>query len=222
MNTKSKTVSGLQGTLPLVLFGTSALVWCALAVRKLSSFQGSLRWAGITLCLFYGLWLLVESRVAAKEGKFGSTERDGGSLPLYAAARIATVTAALALPTTYDHLHPLAMFGLALTVLGACLRLFAIRTLGRFYSHYVRKLDGHRIVNDGPYRLLRHPAYTGMLLAHLGFVLFFFHPLALALMLGVFVPAVVFRILVEERSLYEIEGYEEFGRTRARLVPFVW
>jgi len=222
MSSTDSKVTRAQGLLPLILFAASAGVWCVLAVRKLGGWEGPMQTAGIAICVAYAAWLLIEARVAAKESSFGSTQRDAGSLPVYAFARIVTVTAALALPTQWQQLGVIPGLGFALLIAGACLRLLAIHTLGRFYSHYVRKLEGHRIVNTGPYRVLRHPAYTGMLLAHLGFVMFFFHPLALALWLFAFVPAVAFRIRVEERSLYELKGYAEFARERARLLPLVW
>jgi protein-S-isoprenylcysteine O-methyltransferase Ste14 len=113
-------------------------------------------------------------------------------------------------------------FGLAVFVVAVALRLLAIRELGRFYSHRVRVEGDHRVVDAGPYRFLRHPAYTGMLLAHAGFVLVFFHPVAAAALLLVFVPAVVARIRVEEAALANLDGWTAYSRTRARLLPGVW
>ncbi|HRE17941.1 MAG TPA: isoprenylcysteine carboxylmethyltransferase family protein, partial [Rhodocyclaceae bacterium] len=86
----------------------------------------------------------------------------------------------------------------------------------------VRQVSGHKIVNTGPYRFMRHPAYTGMLVSHFGFILFFYNHIALALLIVFFIPTVVARILVEEKMLFEIEGYKEFAQGRARLLPFVW
>jgi len=114
------------------------------------------------------------------------------------------------------------MVGMALFMAGIVWRLYAIRTLGKFYSHRVRTVTQHRIINTGPYRYLRHPAYTGMLVSHLGFVLFFFNPVAFVLYLCLFIPSVVTRILVEEKTLFEIDGYAEFSKSRARLLPLLW
>src|SRR5204863_385897 len=112
--------------------------------------------------------------------------------------------------------------GIGVFLAGVAFRLAAIRELGRFYSHRVRLTDGHKIVDTGPYRLVRHPAYTGMLLAHAGFVMSFFHPVALAILLGVLLPAVVLRIRVEERALMTLDGYAAYGAGRKRLVPLLW
>ena len=76
-----------------------------------------------------------------------------------------------------------------------------------------------------PYQLsLIHiyPAYTGMPISHLGFVLFFYNHIALALLLAFFIPTVIARILVEEKMLFDIDGYKEFAAGRARLLPFIW
>ena len=51
--------------------------------------------------------------------------------------------------------------GVALMLLGEGLRIVALRTLGRFFTMRVAVLDGHRVVREGLYRFVRHPAYSG-------------------------------------------------------------
>ena len=105
---------------------------------------------------------------------------------------------------------------------GVALRLWAIRTLGRHYSHAVRTQADHQVVTNGPYRLLRHPAYAGMLLAHLGVLALYANPWTCLAFLAGLVPAVAYRIRVEERVLRGLPGYPEFAASRARVVPFLW
>jgi protein-S-isoprenylcysteine O-methyltransferase Ste14 len=112
--------------------------------------------------------------------------------------------------------------GAVLFVVGFSLRLWAVFTLGRYYSHEVRILADHAVVNSGPYRLLRHPAYTGMIMAHLGVLVMFFNSVTLALFCCAFLPLIVLRIFVEERVLMSVNGYAAFSAGRKRLVPFVW
>ncbi len=214
----------LAGKLPLALSVLFVTAIVALSARALSSWQDPARALGVALIALYLAWLAVEARVAAREVSQGEARHDRGSLELYAAGRALTMLAALALPSRFGPAGewvPVAA-GLAVFVLGVGLRLHAIRVLGRFYSHYVREQEGHAIVDTGPYRWVRHPAYTGMLLAHAGVVGALFHPLAAALLVGWFLPAVVYRIRVEEGLLMQIEGYPEYARGRKRLVPGLW
>lgn len=51
---------------------------------------------------------------------------------------------------------------------GAALRYWAILTLGRFFRFEVLVQDEHKVVTGGPYRFVRHPFYTGILLIQLG------------------------------------------------------
>ncbi|TAL33144.1 MAG: isoprenylcysteine carboxylmethyltransferase family protein [Spirochaetes bacterium] len=110
---------------------------------------------------------------------------------------------------------PLLCAGAYAFAAGLGLRVGAIFTLGRFYSHSVRTVEGHRIVDGGPYRVVRHPAYAGV-------VAFFFSVPALAVYLAWLVPAIVLRILVEERTLMGLDGYREFASSRKRIIPGIW
>ena len=79
--------------------------------------------------------------------------------------------------------------------------------------------------NDrGPYRLLRHPSYTGLLCTCLGIGLALGNWVALLLAIVPTTIAIVYRIRVEERALLAGIGepYRQFCATRARLIPHVW
>lgn len=104
---------------------------------------------------------------------------------------------------------------------GVLLRLVAMRTLGKSYSHHVIRRDDHAIVRTGLYRLIRHPAYAGMLLGHAGLVLFFLNWASLPLLVALAV-VLGWRIRVEERELLVIPAYREYAAGRPRLVPGVW
>lgn len=58
--------------------------------------------------------------------------------------------------------------GLALAILGAALAIFSRALLGRNWSATVQLKQDHELVTSGPYRLIRHPIYTGLLSLFLG------------------------------------------------------
>jgi protein-S-isoprenylcysteine O-methyltransferase Ste14 len=107
---------------------------------------------------------------------------------------------------------------------GIALRAWAIATLGRFFRRDVTIAADQVVVSTGPYRWLRHPAYTGNLLVALGFGLMLGN-IGSLLVLGV-VPFLghVPRIRVEEAALERELGdpYRAFAAARARLVPGLW
>jgi protein-S-isoprenylcysteine O-methyltransferase Ste14 len=212
----------MQSALPLMLSITFILLISILSSIKLAGMPRPLAVALGAVSLLYLAWLLIESRIAVKEVSKQTTRIDRGTCELYASMRAAVVLTALALPTRWDTLGVWYPVGLAIFTGSVVLRLSAIQVLGRFYSHRVRLADSHQIVARGPYRIVRHPAYTGMIGAHLGFVLCFFNCISLAIVLFLLVPAVVLRIGVEERALYVLEGYPEYARMRRRLVPLLW
>ncbi|RKH64641.1 methyltransferase family protein [Corallococcus aberystwythensis] len=177
--------------------------------------------AGLMLAA-YVAWPLLETRVTLGETRKPTADRDGATLELYAVTRTATALLAQAF-VTLDASPVVRGVGLLVFVSGVALRLTAIRTLGRAYSHRVRLPDASLLVTGGVYRKLRHPAYTGMLVAHVGYLLVFPAVPALAVFALAFVPAVLLRIRHEERLLLgSFPGYAEFAASRKRLVPWVW
>jgi protein-S-isoprenylcysteine O-methyltransferase len=107
---------------------------------------------------------------------------------------------------------------------GLGLRWWAILVLGRFFTVDVAIHEGHELVVRGPYRVLRHPSYSGALLAFAGLGLVFGSWLALALLLVPITGAMIGRIHVEERALAQTFGaaWESYCARSWRLVPFVW
>lgn len=119
---------------------------------------------------------------------------------------------------------PWRWFGAGLFAAGTVLRWWSIVHLGRFFSVDVAIACDHRVVETGPYRFVRHPSYTGLLLqcAGLGVVLG-----TAGSLLVIIVPAflVLFhRIRVEEKALLANFGkdYELYTRRTKRLLPGVF
>ena len=110
----------------------------------------------------------------------------------------------------------------ALVFLGYVIVFFVFRE-NSYTSRIVEVVEGQKVVTTGPYSLVRHPMYAGLVLMYLS------TPIALGSFwaLGFFVPVIVLivvRALDEERVLVrDLEGYKEYTRmVRYRLVPGVW
>ena len=113
--------------------------------------------------------------------------------------------------------------GVALVYAGLAFRLYAITVLGRYFTPSVAVVADQQVVEDGPYKLIRHPAYTGLLIMFLGFGLGSTNWLSLLALMGCALTGLSYRIHVEELVLQEHLGqrYQEYMRRTKRLIPFV-
>ncbi len=113
--------------------------------------------------------------------------------------------------------------GIGLMIAGIVLRQWSIAVLGRYFSRTVGVQEGQAVVDRGPYRLVRHPAYTGSLLTMvgLGFVLLSWG--AGLVLIAFFGVAFGYRIHVEEGVLASKlgDGYVAYAKRTKRLIPFV-
>jgi protein-S-isoprenylcysteine O-methyltransferase Ste14 len=114
--------------------------------------------------------------------------------------------------------------GVGMIVVGAAVRLWAILTLGRWFTYDVRVTEGQVVIDTGPYRWVRHPSYTGILLVLLGIGLALGNWLALVVIAVLPTTGLVRRIVVEEAALSGTIGepYERYAAGKQRLFPGVW
>jgi protein-S-isoprenylcysteine O-methyltransferase Ste14 len=119
---------------------------------------------------------------------------------------------------------PLFVAGLALMLAGIVLRQWSIAMLGRSFTVVVRVREGQQVIDTGPYRWVRHPSYTGMLVTFAGYGLALGNWISILCAVVVPLIGIVVRIRVEEQALLEGLGepYRRFAERRKRLVPGVW
>jgi protein-S-isoprenylcysteine O-methyltransferase Ste14 len=114
--------------------------------------------------------------------------------------------------------------GIVLFAAGEGLRLWSRRTLGRYFTYTVQTSSDQPVITTGPYRLLRHPSYTGVLLLAVGAGFVEGNWLGLAALALMTFVGLRYRIHVEEKALLADLGdrYRTFAEHRKRLIPLVW
>jgi len=187
-------------------------------------------WAAIfwgSYVVFFAVTYIVVNR---ERGKAPGQDRDRGSrafiyfmsfvgIGLAFAGPYLWPTARIALPN-----EPLFITAMVLFWAGAILYPWSVLTLGAFFRTSVQLLEGQRLVTRGPYRILRHPAYTGGILVFAGIGLAMGNWLSFGGAVFCVVIAYARRIHVEEIALAERFG-AEFEAQRRRtwsVVPLVW
>jgi protein-S-isoprenylcysteine O-methyltransferase len=195
---------------------------CRPGDRPISAFDAMLALSGLFGASELGL--LIRRRSGA-----GTASFDRGSLRLLWLVTSASITGAFvctralpwaALPTRY----PWLALGISTLLLGLLLRWYAIIYLGRLFTVDVAIAADHRVIDTGPYRYIRHPSYTGLLLSYIGLGLGLSNWMALRLSSVPTTIALLARMRIEESALTQSLGqpYRRYAERTARLVPFLY
>jgi len=178
----------------------------------------------IVFMLLLSLWILSEfinSLWSKKNSQ--TTNKDNGSYKIVVAASYMALFVVFLLRK-----FNLGVFsgsfqyvGFILIIVGILLREWAIYLLGNCFTTRVQVREKAKLVTRGPYKCIRHPAYTGILLTFAGI------PLAIGTWLGMIIAfmvkliAIEYRIHVEEKVLKEAFGseYEEYKKSTWKLFP---
>ena len=183
---------------------------------------------------FYGIWFLVVAFWVARARDVKVTARRQARLPrvmnltlIYGAA-VLLAGPFVSVAWLSERVIPATLWreycavGAGLTLLGVLLMIWARIHLGRNWSSVAAVKVDHEMVTDGPYRWMRHPIYSGLLLAFIGTAL------ATGQWRGVLAVALVFvaflqRIVIEDRFMREEFGavYEFYAQRVRALVPWV-
>ncbi len=182
--------------------------------------------------LFPVMWLVYLIYWWAKSTNVKVTERRESSVSRF--VRLVSIVCALLL--LWLPFIPLPLFGkrflptgiarfwigFAVFAAGLLFSIWARHHLGSNWSQAVTVKEGHQLITSGPYALVRHPIYTGFLLAFVGMAV------ARGELRGLLAVTLVFVVLwhklrIEDRWMLEQFGdsYEIYSRQVAALVPFV-
>lgn len=111
--------------------------------------------------------------------------------------------------------------GLVVMVVGQLLRWWSMATLGRLFTINVAIRRGHHVIESGPYRFVRHPSYSAILLVHIGAALCLGNVLSDIALLVPVAASLAYRMRVEEHVLCSALGtdYRQYMVRTKRLVP---
>ena len=103
-------------------------------------------------------------------------------------------------------------------------RRYSIFHLGRFFTVNLAIAEDHCLVDTGPYTWVRHPSYTGWLIAIPGLGLGLGHWISVAVLMVATLGVILWRIAIEEKVLRTGPGevYATYASKTWRLVPFVY
>jgi protein-S-isoprenylcysteine O-methyltransferase Ste14 len=114
------------------------------------------------------------------------------------------------------------IFGISLVILGDAVLISARQRLGRNWSQTVAAKEDHELVTSGPYAVVRHPMYSGGLVATIGSAItaggaFVF----LLIILG---ALFIWRTGAEDELMKQQfpEGFPEYKKRTKKLIPLIW
>ena len=175
----------------------------------------------------FGLFVILESRL--RQGEAAKTLDDGvadaGTTRLIGVGFGASLVGIpLVVLTGRGRIGVPSALGPAVMFLGLGLRVWSALVLGRFYTRTLRVASDQIVVRSGPYLVVRHPGYLGVLLMWIGFGLAAANWLATVAVGATMTYAYLQRIRSEEAMLLADLGepYRAYMDTTWRLMPGVY
>lgn len=174
---------------------------------------------------FFAFFVLKKKPAGEGETKREPASRAGIALQMVSFALVWMLQRRL--PRAGESLAPieiaLDLIGPILSFASVWFGLSAVRTLGRQWSYTARLVENHNLVTEGPYRIVRHPIYTGMLGKLLATNFAFGHWIGLPVAGTVYLIGTVIRVRSEEKLLRGAFGqeFEEYARHVPAFIPFL-
>lgn len=165
-----------------------------------------------------------------RQGKVDVVKEEAGDrsfwliLPGFIAAFFIPPLEFLFLPEILPRSNAIEWIGVGLIFIGLLLRFWTRSTIKGMYSGHIEIQSGHFLVQNGPYRYIRHPGYAGLSLMALGVPIAYSSLVGLILYLALLIPGLAYRMKVEENLLVEHFGetYLGYKENTKRMIPFIW
>jgi protein-S-isoprenylcysteine O-methyltransferase Ste14 len=131
---------------------------------------------------------------------------------------------ALWFPGWLPHTWPVQVAGLVFVIFSSALFVWARRTIRKNYSGQLRVTETQELIQSGPYRCIRHPAYLSYIMMSLGIGIGYSSLIGLCAVPLILLPAFIYRIRVEEALLVKQFGqrYLDYAARTSRLFPKIW
>ena len=172
--------------------------------------------------VFVAWWLVRAFGTARTERSEGPRQRAAHGVLLVAGTLFFVAGPASLRHPLWPRPLPRLCVALAVEVAGVAFAIWAREHLGRLWSGTVTLKEGHRIVQSGPYRFVRHPIYTGILLGLVGDVLVRGNVAAL-IGFALIAAGIARKMAIEEEMLGERFGaeYGDYRSKVAAIIPFI-
>ncbi|MBS1730145.1 MAG: isoprenylcysteine carboxylmethyltransferase family protein [Bacteroidetes bacterium] len=172
------------------------------------------------------IWL-TQPAFSIKETKENSEKDKFSILLILAAASTSIVSANIEWANTYPEFEnrvTVTIIGFTMIFIGIIIRVWAIRTLGKYFTATVILQHQQTLITKGPYRFIRHPSYLGAFLSIVGCAVFLNAYWSIALAFIFMGASYIVRIRVEERALVRFFGndYREYSKKTWRIFPLIW
>lgn len=193
------------------------------------------------VCVLLGIMVLPRADVMAmvygvsegllavwKRAKNAASPADRGSLKILWGTILVSVALGFCIAGRWpqfrsEFLVQLRLLWLGVFIGGLALRWYSIHFLGRFFTVNVAIAADHQVIQSGPYHYVRHPSYSGALLAFAGCSLSIGNTLSVPVIVVPITLAFIWRIRIEETVLLKSlgESYADYARRTKRLIPGV-
>ncbi len=172
------------------------------------------------------LWVCMEIAFAISGGK--RSRRDKSLWLIWIFNLSAIVIGNILRPVAFAHIplnnDLLVILGTIVILLGLAFRIWSILVLGKFFTPSVVIKQDQPIIKAGPYKYLRHPAYTGGYLCFIGCGVAFGNWIGLILIMILVFIGLNYRIRQEEKILIGGFGdeYRVYIKTTKKMIPFIY